>query len=123
METKAQWQRLCAAIARPELAEDARFRSLSARLRHREVLDGLIAEWTRDRDASEVMRRLQAAAFALAEAWFGCALSLAAARESSPATGEAEESAGAAMSAAARARWDPKRRMVFLMMRRGAGER
>jgi crotonobetainyl-CoA:carnitine CoA-transferase CaiB-like acyl-CoA transferase len=36
------WRRLCAAIARPELAADPRFATNAARVRHREALDALL---------------------------------------------------------------------------------
>ena len=59
-EDDAQWCSLAAAIGRPELAGDARFRSTADRIRNRGELDAVIEEWTRRRDPHEVMRMLQA---------------------------------------------------------------
>ena len=59
-EDGAQWLRLTAAMERPELADDARFRSPAERIRNREELDAVIEDWTRTRDCHEVMKRLQA---------------------------------------------------------------
>jgi crotonobetainyl-CoA:carnitine CoA-transferase CaiB-like acyl-CoA transferase len=42
--TDAMWRRFCVALGRPALARDARFATNAARLRHREALDGLVAE-------------------------------------------------------------------------------
>jgi len=39
----AQWQGFCAAIDRPELAADARFATNADRVRHRTVLDEIVA--------------------------------------------------------------------------------
>ncbi|MBI3457115.1 MAG: CoA transferase [Candidatus Rokubacteria bacterium] len=61
VETEGQWRALCAAMGRPELADDPRFATLEARKAHEEALESLIGEWTRGRDAETVMTRLQAA--------------------------------------------------------------
>ncbi|MDP6511697.1 MAG: CoA transferase [SAR202 cluster bacterium] len=53
------WNRLCNAIGRPELATDARFATDAARREHEDELDELISTWTRQRDAWDVMRTLQ----------------------------------------------------------------
>lgn len=58
-EDEAQWSALAAAIGRPELDDDARFRSVADRIRNRDELDAVIEDWTRARDNHEVMRRLQ----------------------------------------------------------------
>jgi len=55
----ADWRRLCAAIARPELANDARYESLDARLRHLAELDGAVAAWTQTLPGHEIEMRLQ----------------------------------------------------------------
>jgi crotonobetainyl-CoA:carnitine CoA-transferase CaiB-like acyl-CoA transferase len=47
--------RLCAAMGRPELAEDPRFVDHAARGRNMEELDGLIAEWTCAREAAALL--------------------------------------------------------------------
>lgn len=48
--SEGTWRRLCEAIARPDLAEDERFRTMELRARHREalyaILDEIIAERT-----------------------------------------------------------------------------
>lgn len=59
VETDDQWRRLCQAIGQPKLADDERFQTLTERRRHLEELDGLISDWTRERDAGEVMHTLQ----------------------------------------------------------------
>ena len=46
--------RLCAAMARPELASDPRYASHVARGRHQEELDALIADWTRTLTIAEL---------------------------------------------------------------------
>ena len=58
-EDDAQWRSLAAAIGRPELVDDIRFTTTADRLRNRGALDAIIEEWTRTRDAHEVMNRLQ----------------------------------------------------------------
>ena len=50
-----QWRRLTRAMGQPELADDPRFCSLRARLRHKEILIGEIERWLQslpDRDAA-----------------------------------------------------------------------
>ncbi len=59
-EDDAQWDRLAAAIGRPELPGDPRFQNVEDRVRNRAELDAVIEEWTRTRDCHDVMRRLQA---------------------------------------------------------------
>src|SRR5690606_2842308 len=61
IETDAQWQSLCTAIGRPELAEAARYASADARVARRAEVDQMVSDWTRTRNASEVMTALQAA--------------------------------------------------------------
>jgi crotonobetainyl-CoA:carnitine CoA-transferase CaiB-like acyl-CoA transferase len=58
----AIFRRLCQVMRRPELAEDARFRTNPDRLRHVELLDELIGDWVRRHDRDHVLQRLQAAA-------------------------------------------------------------
>lgn len=48
------FSRLAAAMGRPELAEDERYRTHSARGRCQQELDDLIADWSRTMDASEL---------------------------------------------------------------------
>ena len=55
-----EWMSLCATMDTPELARDSRFRDLPARLENVEELDIIVSGWTRDKDACEVTRLLQA---------------------------------------------------------------
>src|SRR5205814_10187334 len=48
--------RLCAAIDRPELADDPRFATHIARGEHQEEIEGIIAEWAAARTAAEIDR-------------------------------------------------------------------
>ena len=59
-EDDTQWDRLAAAIGRPELPGDPRFRSVEDRVNNRAELDAVIEDWTRTRDCHEVMGLLQA---------------------------------------------------------------
>jgi formyl-CoA transferase len=52
------FDRLCAAMGRPELAEDPRYASHSARGAHQQELDDLIAEWTRTGEAAALREHL-----------------------------------------------------------------
>lgn len=54
-----EWIRFCAAMGRPQLASDPRFRDLSARLDNIEELDRIVSEWTRDKDACHIADTLQ----------------------------------------------------------------
>lgn len=56
----AAWQALCAAMASPDLAADARFTHASGRRDHADALDAIVAAWTRDREAAAVEEDLQA---------------------------------------------------------------
>jgi benzylsuccinate CoA-transferase BbsF subunit len=60
VSTSAQWTALCSVMQRPDLAEDARFATSSARLAQQDELDAIIAAWTRQRDAHELEALLQA---------------------------------------------------------------
>lgn len=59
--SEAEWRRLCEALGAPGLARDPRFASLAERLAHEDALDAAIGELTRQHEAGELMRRLQAA--------------------------------------------------------------
>jgi crotonobetainyl-CoA:carnitine CoA-transferase CaiB-like acyl-CoA transferase len=52
------FRRLCAAIGRPELADDERFRSHRVRARHRGEINGIVGDWARERRCQEVLRAL-----------------------------------------------------------------
>ena len=59
-----EWWGLCEAMGMPEMANDPRFVTVIARLRHLEELDQLIEGWTAQHTAEEVMTRLQDAGVA-----------------------------------------------------------
>ena len=56
-----EWEALCGAIGRPELASEPRFASAAARKAHEEEIDRILAEWCASRDRWEVTELLQAA--------------------------------------------------------------
>ncbi|MBI4497377.1 MAG: CoA transferase [Chloroflexi bacterium] len=62
--TDAQWQRLCAAIGRPDLARDERFATGERRWQNRKALDAVLTEWTLQREHVEAMAALQQAGLA-----------------------------------------------------------
>jgi benzylsuccinate CoA-transferase BbsF subunit len=47
----AQWQALCEVMGRPELGQDRRFATSTARLAHRDALDLILTAWTQEHDA------------------------------------------------------------------------
>ncbi|MBC7306495.1 MAG: CoA transferase, partial [Dietzia sp.] len=55
------FRRLCAAMGRPELAEDPRFVDHSARGVHQDEIDAIIADWAAERTAEEIRETLDAA--------------------------------------------------------------
>lgn len=52
------WDQLCKTINRPELLEDERLATPRSRYEHREELDGIIAEWTKQRTKHDAMETL-----------------------------------------------------------------
>ena len=60
VENESQWNAL-AQILGGEVANDARFRTMKDRLRHRNALNAIISRWTEKQDAFAVMDRLQRA--------------------------------------------------------------
>ncbi|MBT5266369.1 MAG: formyl-CoA transferase [Rhodospirillaceae bacterium] len=52
------WLAFTEVIGMPELAEDARFETLETRWENREVLDGIVSEWTRTRGKQDIMRMM-----------------------------------------------------------------
>ncbi|MFC0386869.1 CaiB/BaiF CoA transferase family protein [Muricoccus vinaceus] len=64
--TQTVFERLCAAIGRPELLADPRFTSNPERVRHREALDAIVAEALSARDLSEWSEAMDAHAVAFA---------------------------------------------------------
>lgn len=57
----AEWEALGKAAGHPEWTNDSRFATLAGRKAHEEELDRLINEWTRDKQAEDVMNLLQQA--------------------------------------------------------------
>jgi len=60
----AEWKALCDVAGRPEWTRDPRFRDQRARLNHRDEIDALLDEWTRDRDHLQLAAALQQAGVA-----------------------------------------------------------
>lgn len=61
VETDEQWRALRRALGEPAWAMDPALETAAGRLAHRTEIDAALAEWTRNQDQYEVMRRLQAA--------------------------------------------------------------
>lgn len=59
VETPEEWQALCHALGQPALADDPRFSSPEQRQQNQDALDRIIAAWTSQRTAQEVMHTLQ----------------------------------------------------------------
>jgi crotonobetainyl-CoA:carnitine CoA-transferase CaiB-like acyl-CoA transferase len=57
--TDEEWQRFKRALGNPSWTEDERFAALSSRIKNSEELDRLVAAWTKEHTAEEVMSRLQ----------------------------------------------------------------
>ena len=58
--TDAEWRACCDVLGQPELADEARFATLAARLENQAELDELIARWTAGQTPEAVMQALQA---------------------------------------------------------------
>lgn len=54
-----EWQKLCGIMGESELSEDQRFSDAAGRLSHVDKLEQLIAQWTRELKAYDIMGRLQ----------------------------------------------------------------
>ena len=52
------FRRLCAAIERPELAEDERFRNHRGRAKHRAAVNAFVSDWVRTRTCDDVLAAL-----------------------------------------------------------------
>lgn len=59
--SEAEWQALCQAMGKPELATDKRFANVTARKANEDILEALISEWAQARDRWEVTELLQKA--------------------------------------------------------------
>lgn len=53
----ANFARLCKAMDRPDLLDDARFTKLADRAQHGDTINGIVAEWTAALDATEIEQR------------------------------------------------------------------
>jgi formyl-CoA transferase len=54
----SQWERLLEVIGRSDAADDPRFATPESRYEHREAVDSMISEWTRNRTKLEAMQEL-----------------------------------------------------------------
>lgn len=61
---ETEWQALCQAMGKPELANDKRFNNATARKANEAALEEIITAWTTDRDRWEVTETLQKAGVA-----------------------------------------------------------
>ncbi len=59
-----EWHKLCAAMDKSELANDARFATLAARKQHEDALEAAVTAWTETLTDEAVTTRLQAAGVA-----------------------------------------------------------
>lgn len=57
--TDAHWRALVAAMGRPELAEDARFADMAARVRNIDAVDEAVTAYTRTRSREELLEALR----------------------------------------------------------------
>ena len=64
--TDGEWRALCAAMGRPDLADDPRYAGTLERWERQDELDALIGEWTASRPPGDLAARLQAAGVAAA---------------------------------------------------------
>ncbi|MEZ4554304.1 MAG: CoA transferase [Dehalococcoidia bacterium] len=60
VDSDAAFEALCREMGRPELAAEPRFADVSSRYRNQDILEPLIADWTREHDDRDLMERLQA---------------------------------------------------------------
>ena len=59
VRSNEEWRRLGAILGGDDLAADPRFADLAGRLEHVDELEGIVADWTRDKDAESITIRLQ----------------------------------------------------------------
>jgi benzylsuccinate CoA-transferase BbsF subunit len=59
--TDEEWQAFCRTIGNPAWTGDEKFATLKSRKENEDELEKLVAEWTKQRQAEEVMQTLQAA--------------------------------------------------------------
>ena len=56
--TEEEWKHFCDVVGRPEWKEEPKFATLVARLRNADDLDRLVAEWTRNYAAEEIIEKM-----------------------------------------------------------------
>ncbi len=61
VRSDAEWRALCGAMGQPALASDARFATNAARMQEHDMLDGVIAAWTRTLPRDSVVATLRQA--------------------------------------------------------------
>jgi len=59
VESEQEWLAFCKVMGKPELATDPRFSCLEKRKANEDELDNIVADWTGQRTAKEVMEALQ----------------------------------------------------------------
>ena len=59
IETQEEWMRFCEIVGQRELANDARFTDLTARVSHKQELDALVESWTKRHTPQQVTLILQ----------------------------------------------------------------
>lgn len=62
--TEDEWQALCQAMGKPELATDSRFATAAGRKANEDTLEEILSSWTKERDRWEVTEILQKAGVA-----------------------------------------------------------
>ncbi len=65
----ANFSRLCKAMERPDLLDDARFTKLADRAAHGDLINGIVAEWTASLDARDIEERCVACDVPVATAY------------------------------------------------------
>jgi crotonobetainyl-CoA:carnitine CoA-transferase CaiB-like acyl-CoA transferase len=65
----ANFSRLCKAMERPDLLDDARFTNLADRAAHGDLINGIVGEWTATLDAREIEERCVACDVPVATAY------------------------------------------------------
>jgi len=59
--TDEEWDSFCRVIGNPEWTRDPRFGTLASRIKNADELDKLVESWTKERQAEEIMKLMQAA--------------------------------------------------------------
>jgi len=59
--TVGQWQKMAEVMGRPDLIEDPDSLPLASRVQRREEIDGLVADWVKDRTVAEVQKLMDEA--------------------------------------------------------------